>query len=109
LEHHDTIGFSTPKTLNEWPLKGFSGLTPTLISSNGETVRQLALMGNGIACLSGFMVKKDIAEGRLIALLEGEKIGNLGREQISAVYYKSSSVAKRVSAFIDFIQPKLDL
>jgi hypothetical protein len=42
-------------------------------------------------------------------LLEGEKIGNLGREQISAVYYKSSSVAKRVSAFIDFIQPKLDL
>lgn len=109
MEHHDTIGFSTPKTLNEWPLKGFSGLAPTLTSSNGETVRQLALMGNGIACLSGFMVKKDIAEGRLIPLLEGEKIGNSGREQINAVYYKSSSVAKRISAFIDFIQPKLDL
>ena len=109
LEHHDTIGFSTPKTLNEWPLKGFSGLTPTLTSSNGETVRQLALTGNGIACLSGFMVKEDIAEGRLISLLEGEKISHFGREQINAVYYKSSSVAKRISAFIDFIQPKLDL
>ncbi|UQA51167.1 MULTISPECIES: LysR family transcriptional regulator [Vibrio] len=109
LEHHSTIGFSTPKTLNEWPLKGFSGLIPTLTSSNGETVRQLALMGNGIACLSGFMVKKDIAEGRLISLLEGDKISHSDREQINAVYYKSSSVAKRISAFIDFIQPKLDL
>lgn len=109
LAHHDTLGFSTPKTLNEWPLKGFSRLTPTLTSSNGETIRQLALMGNGIACLSGFMVKKDLAEGRLIALLESEKILNTGREQINAVYYKSSSVAKRISVFIDFIQPKLTL
>jgi len=109
LIHHDSLGFSTPKTLNDWPLKGFTRLTPTLTSSNGETLRQLALMGNGIACLSGFMVKKDIAEGRLIPLLESEKITNSGREQINAVYYKSSTVAKRISAFIDFIQPKLAL
>lgn len=106
---HDTIGFSSPKALNEWPLKGFSRLKPTLTSSNGETIRQLALAGNGIACLSGFMVNKDLAEGRLIALLEPEKLINTGREQVNAVYYKSSSVAKRISAFIDFIQPKLTL
>ncbi|RAS59111.1 LysR family transcriptional regulator [Vibrio diazotrophicus] len=109
LVHHDTIGFSTPKALNDWPLKGFVKLTPTLNSSNGETVRQLALMGNGIACLSGFMVKKDIAEGRLVPLLEGEKMSRSDREQVNAVYYKSSSLAKRISAFIDFIQPKLEL
>ncbi|WP_053980687.1 LysR family transcriptional regulator [Marinagarivorans algicola] len=109
LARHNTIGFSEPKTLNDWPLKGFTGLTPTLIASSGETVRQLTLIGNGIACLSGFMVKKDIAEGRLMPLLEGEKTSLSGREQINAVYYKSSSVAKRISAFIDFIQPKLDL
>ncbi|MBW0281348.1 LysR family transcriptional regulator [Shewanella xiamenensis] len=109
LIHHDLLGFSTPKTLNDWPLKGFTRFTPTLTSSNGETLRQLALTGNGIACLSGFMVKKDIAEGRLIPLLESEKITNTGREQINAVYYKSSTVAKRISAFIDFIQPKLTL
>ncbi|WP_172591236.1 LysR family transcriptional regulator [Shewanella xiamenensis] len=109
LIHHDLLGFSTPKALNDWPLKGFTRFTPTLTSSNGETLRQLALTGNGIACLSGFMVKKDIAEGRLIPLLESEKITNTGREQINAVYYKSSTVAKRISAFIDFIQPKLTL
>ncbi|ODR87247.1 LysR family transcriptional regulator [Shewanella xiamenensis] len=109
LIHHDLLGFSTPKTLNDWPLNGFTRFIPTLTSSNGETLRQLALTGNGIACLSGFMVKKDIAEGRLIPLLESEKITNTGREQINAVYYKSSTVAKRISAFIDFIQPKLTL
>jgi len=109
LSTHETIGFSGPKILNHWPLKGFETLDPTFTSSNGETVRQLALAGNGIACLSGFMVKKDIEEGRLVALLEPEKLSHTGREQISAVFYKSSSVAKRISAFIDFIQPKLSL
>lgn len=109
LSGHATIGFSGPKVLNHWPLKGFQPLEPTFISSNGETVRQLALAGNGIACLSGFMVKKDIEEGRLVPLLEPEKLFNTDREQINAVFYKSSSVAKRISAFIDFIQPKLSL
>lgn len=109
LTQHETIGLSGSKVLNHWPLKGFNTLSPSLTSSNGEAVRQLALAGNGIACLSGFMVKNDIAEGRLVALLEPEKLPDTGREQINAVYYKSSSVAKRISAFIDFVQPKLSL
>ncbi|WP_354625753.1 LysR family transcriptional regulator [Psychromonas sp. MME2] len=109
LNCHATIAFTAPKSLNNWPLKGFESLKPTFSSSNGETMRQLAIAGNGIACLSGFMVKKDIEAGRLIAILENEKITNTGREQINAVYYHSSSVAKRISAFIDFIKPKLTL
>ncbi|MEZ9233391.1 LysR substrate-binding domain-containing protein [Vibrio amylolyticus] len=109
LSTHETIGFSGPKILNHWPLKGFESLTPTLTSSNGETVRQLVLSGNGIACLSGFMVKKDMEEGHLVSLFEKDKFFDTGREQVNAVYYKSSSVAKRISAFIDFIQPRLSL
>ncbi|WP_105901057.1 LysR family transcriptional regulator [Vibrio gangliei] len=109
LDFHDTIGFTSPKSLNTWPLKGFTELKPSLWTSSGETIRQLVLAGNGIACLSGFMVNEDIAAGRLIPVLESEKINNTQREQINAVYYKSSSVAKRISAFIDFIQPKLTL
>ncbi|MGP8306002.1 LysR substrate-binding domain-containing protein [Vibrio sp. YIC-376] len=109
LAQYETIGFSSPKILNHWPLKGFDVLKPTFTSSNGETVRQLVLAGNGIACLSGFMVKKDIEEGRLIPLLESEQFADIGREQVNAVYYKSSSVSRRISAFIDFIQPRLSL
>ncbi|MBR9729084.1 LysR substrate-binding domain-containing protein [Shewanella intestini] len=109
LAQHDTIGFSSPKILNRWPLKGFDTLTPKITCSNGEAIRQLVLAGNGIACLSGFMVRRDIEQGNLIPLLTNEKITDTGRERINAVYYKSSSVAKRVSAFIDYIKPKLSL
>lgn len=109
LTGHQLIGFTGAKVLNRWPLAGSDYITPSLTASNGETVRQLALSGNGIACLSGFMVKNDIAAGRLIPLLEQGKLINTEREQINAVFYKSSSVAKRISAFIDFIQPRLSL
>lgn len=109
LSQHQTIGFTAPKILNQWPLKGMSPLTPTITSSNGETVRQLALSGNGIACLSGFMVNQDIEQGRLVSLLETEKLLGTERELVNAVYYKSSSVARRITAFIDFIQPRLSL
>lgn len=109
LQEHSIIGFTGPKILNEWPLKGFTMQSANLTSSNGETVRQLALAGNGIACLSGFMVNDDIAQGRLISLLADEKIPQPKREQINAVYYRSSSVAKRISAFIEFIKPRLTL
>ncbi|HHF3254487.1 TPA: LysR family transcriptional regulator [Vibrio alginolyticus] len=109
LRSHNLIGFSGAKLLNQWPLRGFEMIEPDTLSSSGETVRQLVLAGNGIACLSGFMVKDDLDSGRLVALFESEKITNTGREQVNAVFYKSSSVSKRISAFIDFIQPRLTL
>ena len=109
LSNHQTIGFLGVKVLNQWPLPQHPVIEPTLSASNGETVRQLALAGNGIACLSGFMVRDDLASGRLMSVLESEKLSNTEREWVNAVYYRSSSVSKRISAFIDFIQPKLSL
>ncbi|MEP0174494.1 MAG: LysR family transcriptional regulator [Paraglaciecola sp.] len=109
LKHHDIIGFSDIKSLNKWPIKGAEVVVPTLTASNGETIRQLALSGNGIACLSGFMVDADIASGALITLLNPYRLLNIDREKVNAVYYKSSPAAKRISAFIDFIKPQLQL
>lgn len=109
LAQHELLGFIDMKVLNHWPLKGCEPITPTIGVSNGESLRQLALAGNGIACLSGFMVNEDLAAGRLVRLLEAERITLAEREQINAVYYKSSTVARRISAFIEFIQPRLSL
>ncbi|KLV04122.1 LysR family transcriptional regulator [Photobacterium aquae] len=109
LNQHQLVGFTEPKILNDWPLQGMGTITPALVSSNGETVRQLVLAGNGIACLSGFMVKRDIEAGRLVALFESEKQTDTGRELVNAVYYKSSAVSRRISAFIDFAQSRLTL
>ncbi|MBB1360958.1 LysR family transcriptional regulator [Shewanella sp. SR44-4] len=109
LACHELLGFTEPKILNHWPLKGYDVITPTISTSNGETLRQLALAGNGIACLSGFMINDDLAAGRLVPILQSEKFTHIEREQVNAVYYKSSIVARRISAFIEFIQPRLTL
>jgi len=42
-------------------------------------------------------------------VLESYLITNTDRELINAVFYRSSAVSKRVSAFIEFIKPRLDL
>lgn len=109
LHDHDLIGFSNNNSLNHWPLKGLQSISPTTFASNGETIRQLVLSGNGIACLSGFMVNEDIAAGRLITLLGPYRLLDSERERVNAVFYRSSSVAKRITVFIEFIKPRLTL
>jgi DNA-binding transcriptional LysR family regulator len=109
LHQHDIIGFTSPRPLNIWPLNGIDFIEPTIACSSGETVRQLVLAGNGIGCLSSFMIKEDIATARLVVTLSAYHKSHSDRELINAVYYKSSNVARRISAFIDFIQPRFSL
>ncbi|QBF84463.1 LysR family transcriptional regulator [Shewanella maritima] len=113
LSQHQLIGFSDIKQLNIWPLPGFESAVQAgqmqLSCSNGETMRQLVLAGNGIACLSNFMVANDIASGKLVSVLADKLIANSDRENVSAVYYRSSAVSSRISAFIEFIKPRLAL
>lgn len=105
---HDLIGFSQTQHLNTWPIqvqgKAF-GARPKIKASNGETVRQLALEGAGIACLSRFLVQDDIKAGRLAALFEDQI--ELHYQKIHAVYYLQEHLPKRVRLFIDFLAEKL--
>jgi len=109
LQDHSIIGFTSPKILNRWGLKDGVYIEPEICASNGEAVRQLALAGVGIAYLSNFMVKQDIEQGRLVSILSSEMTPMPAREQVNAVYYKSSSVACRISVFIDFLKQNLEL
>ncbi|MGA8883155.1 MAG: LysR family transcriptional regulator [Acinetobacter sp.] len=105
---HDLIGFSQTQHLNSWPIqvqgKAFSARS-RIKASNGETVRQLALEGAGIACLSRFLVQDDIKAGRLTALLEDQI--ELHYQKIHAVYYLQEHLPKRVRLFIEFLAEKL--
>ena len=108
LLQHACIGFIHPRHLNTWPLK-LNGknitVKPTLKASNGETVRQLALLGHGITCLSAFMIRKDLQAGSLIALFEDQI--ELHIQTIHAVYYQQEHLPKRIRLFIDFLVAKL--
>ncbi len=109
LQSHQLIGFAEAPSLNRWPLAEPLEIKPDLCASSGETIRQLCLAGQGIALLSHFMIAADLAEGRLIKLLEREVISPNRRELIQAVYYKNTALSSRISAYLDYIEPRLKL
>ena len=109
LAEHTLLGFSQTETLNHWPLRHVEGdrwlSEPGIAASSGETLRQLALEGQGICCLSNFMTIDDINTGRLVPVLEAFNTGY--RQPIHAVFYRNSQLALRIQCFLDFIQAKL--
>ena len=109
LSEHTLLGFTQNEGLNQWPLRYVHGdrwpINPAISASSGETVRHLALEGQGIACLSHFMTIDDIRAGRLKVLLGEFNSGY--RQPINAVYYRNSQLALRIQCFLDFIQSKL--
>jgi len=109
LADHTLLGFTQTETLNHWPLRHVEGdrwlIEPSVAASSGETLRQLALEGQGICCLSNFMTVEDINAGRLLPVLEAFNSGY--RQPIHAVFYRNSQLALRIQCFLDFIQAKL--
>ncbi|MDC8758345.1 LysR family transcriptional regulator [Janthinobacterium fluminis] len=109
LAGHALLGFAQYELGNVWPLRHAAGntlhITPALTATSGETLRQLALHGQGIACLADFMSRDDLAAGRLVAVLEHCSTGY--RQQIHAVYYRNTQLSQRISCFLEFLQRKL--
>ncbi|TFF05773.1 LysR family transcriptional regulator [Pseudomonas sp. BCA14] len=109
LADHTLLGFTQTETLNHWPLRHVEGdrwlIQPGIAASSGETLRHLALEGQGICCLSNFMTIDDINAGRLVPVLEAFNSGY--RQPINAVFYRNSQLALRIQCFLDFIQAKL--
>ena len=109
LARHTLIGFTEPKTLNDWPFADTGNTpypaVPHLVANSGETIRQLCLAGNGIACLSDFTVAADIAASRLRELLPGCPLDVA--KPFHAVYYSDNAVSPKIRVFVDFLAEKL--
>jgi len=105
LEQHTLLGFSQPQVLNEWPLCHGDGvplhIRPSLRAASGETLRQLALAGVGIVCLSDFMTRADRAAGRLCPLLTAHT--RELRQPVNAVYYRNTALSARITSFVDYL------
>lgn len=102
---HVLLGFTQPETLNDWPLHDANGNTmrirPTIASSSGETLRQMALANLGIVCLSDFMTRGDRSSGKLVQLFSEQTVDM--RQSISAVYYRNTALAARITCFVDYV------
>ncbi|MGJ9417451.1 LysR family transcriptional regulator [Massilia sp. CMS3.1] len=111
LAQHRLLGFSAPASLNTWPLRhgGADGYTidPGVRASSGETVRHLALAGAGIASLSDFLTRDDLASGRLVPVLQHAALP--WSQPVWAVFYKQGGLAPRVAALVDFLARELGM
>ncbi|NTX69187.1 LysR family transcriptional regulator [Lelliottia amnigena] len=105
LKQHICLGFTEPVSLNTWPIAGSDGQLHEIISglssNSGETLKQLCLSGNGIACLSDYMINKELERGDLIEILADKRLPV--EMPFSAVYYSDRAVSTRIRAFIDFL------
>lgn len=105
LDNHQCLGFIDAPRLNRWPVAFEDGelyeIRSELDSNSGETIKQLCLDGNGIACLSDYMVHKEIEEGRLVEIMADQRLPV--EMPFNAVYYSDLGVTQRVRAFIDFL------
>jgi len=109
LSTHTLLGFTQPESLNRWPLRGTHGeewpITPAIAASSGETLRQLALAGAGVVCLSDFMTHADRDRGALVQLLSRDTVDV--RQPINAVYYRNTQLTTRITSFLDFLAERL--
>ncbi|KRA65339.1 LysR family transcriptional regulator [Caulobacter sp. Root656] len=113
LAAHNCIGFNFARHCDKWPfVDGGERLSLPIhgdaTAGDGETSRQLALVGQGLARLAHYHVGGDVAAGRLVPVLEAYNPGDV--EEIHAVYVgHGGHLPSRVRALIDFLVAEVDL
>lgn len=100
---HDCLGFTFRSRSVGWPFLEEGSVFSVQVAgrirvNNGETLRQAALLGQGIARLGRWHVADDLARGNLVAILESYNPGDL--EEIHALH-GAGIVPDRVRAFIE--------
>lgn len=108
LAHHNCLGFCFTRHVAGWPLLDEAGGIVTIPPvgntqvSDGETMRELALAGLGLARLSAFHVDADIAAGRLVPVLDAYNPGDA--EPVNAIFVSQGGhLPARVRVFLDYL------
>ncbi|MDF3936843.1 LysR family transcriptional regulator [Pseudomonas citronellolis] len=84
------------------------GIRGALRSNNADTLRQAALGGSGVALLGDWLVREDVAAGRLVRLFAGHRINpDQSSSAISALYLPGQRASARIGAFIAFVEERL--
>jgi DNA-binding transcriptional LysR family regulator len=107
LAAHRRLDFSYRRRVPDWPLLVNGRLIDVPVggsvrAGDGESLRQLAVAGTGLARLSTYHVQSDLDAGRLVPVLE--KYNPRDIEPIHAVYLgKVERLPSRVRAVLDFL------
>ena len=107
LATHNLITFNFARIFEGWPFREAGKATTFQASGNvqvgdGESSRQLALAGVGIARLAQFHIRPDIQAGKLKPVLESLNPGDI--EAVHAVFLgQGGHLPARIRAFIDYL------
>ena len=106
LYNHNCLNFNFRRTEPVWPFRrdgvDFALKVRGAIEANsGDTLRQLALDGVGIARVGNFSLGDAITEGRLVPLLELFNPGD--KEVFHAVFVGGANMPARVRVFVDYL------
>ncbi|MDR6641069.1 DNA-binding transcriptional LysR family regulator [Luteibacter sp. 1214] len=114
LASHNCLAFNLGPAFTSWPfLDPATGqvrqvpIGGNFRANNGETMRRMAMEGVGIARLSSYHVERDIAEGRLISILDAFATGE--RQATHAVFVGHPHLASRIRAFVDFLVERVPM
>lgn len=112
LAAHNRLGFGFARATSGWPLLDAEQrrievpVEGNAQVSDGETLRELALAGVGLARLAAFQVREDVAAGRLIVLLDAFDPGET--EPVNALYLgQGGHLPARVRALLDFLVERM--
>jgi DNA-binding transcriptional LysR family regulator len=113
LAQHNRLGFNYARTAKGWPL--IDGDVERSIPpkgnvkvSDGDTLRTLAVGGVGLVRLASFIVREDIAAGRLVPVLETFNPGDI--DELHAVYLGQGGLMPvRIRVFLDFLSQHIKI
>ncbi|MFW2852815.1 LysR family transcriptional regulator [Sphingomonas sp. TX0543] len=110
LLRHNCLGFNFRRAAPVWPMREGSRIVDrkvagSLLANEGEIVRSMCFAGVGLARLADFHVRDDVGAGRLVEVLSDAVPHD--EEEIGVLHTGGARPPRRVSAFLDFVIPRL--
>jgi DNA-binding transcriptional LysR family regulator len=105
LREHECLLYSSLPQPRIWRFRdGKSVRVSGRFSVNhGESLREAALLGVGVAYMPSFLVGEDLAEGRLVSALDDWA---QSKQKVFAVHLRNQNLAPKVRVFADFLESR---
>jgi DNA-binding transcriptional LysR family regulator len=106
LARHETLSYTYLAGRDEWTFTNAAGdsanvrIDPSVRSTNGELLRELALVGGGIILQPTFIVGPDLVRGTLVPVLPEWKAPELS---LYAVYLSRRQLPAKVRALTEYL------
>lgn len=110
LFRHNCLSFSFRRAEPGWPFRRDGvdmalDVTGAIEANSGESLAQLAVGGVGIARIGRFAVVDQLADGRLVPLLEAFNLQD--REPLHLLFVGGLTTPARVRVLVDFLAERL--